>query len=424
MLEYATEEVIDMTGVVTPTMASVIGNFAAEYLKAYGKRMPQRHRHAIDALGRCRTARAGGEVVLCTACGSQSYVFHSCRHRSCTKCNRLKGQEWFEARQSELLPVPYFHIVFTVPEELRRLIRSHQVKVYAVLMRAAADTLKEIAANPKHLGGEIGVMAVLHTWTRQLEYHPHVHCLVPSGFVDAEGRWHEVSRPWFAPGETLAKVFRAKLCAGMRKVVEGLQLPGSIHHKPWVVHVDRPVDGRDRVLQYLSRYVHRGPMSDSRIEEVDSEYVTFKYQDKDRRKSKKMRLKGREFLRRFLQHVMPKGFHRARYYGLWGKANRARLKALRAELLAAKGQDATAPTGSSAVSAHQPTACKEKKCPMCDAGGLCPLGRFFGRGEYPPPLLLASGKGRRRIKVPFPRVEAYIAAWRRANPRPATTAPS
>jgi hypothetical protein len=423
-IEDAADEVIDLTGPVAATMANVVGKFGAEYLKAYGKKMPWTHRNAIDAIGRCRTPRAGGEVVACSACGSQSYVFRSCRHRSCTKCNRHKGQEWYEARQSELLPTPYFHIVFTVPEELRRVIRTHQVKVYPELMRAAAETLKDIGANPAHLGGEIAVMAVLHTWTRTLEYHPHVHCLVPSGFLDADGRWHEVKRPWFAPGETLAEVFRAKLCAGMRKVVDGLQLPGSIHHKPWVVHVDRPVDGRDRVLQYLSRYVHRGPMSDSRILRVDDEHVTFKYQDKDRRKKPKtMQLKGREFLRRFLQHVTPKGFHRVRYYGLWGKANRRRLQALRAELLAAKELDAGATTSSSAIPEHQPTACKEKKCPMCDSGGLYRLGIFFRRGEVPPALRLAAGNGR-RIRVPFPEVAAYIAAWRRAHPRPATTAPS
>ena len=374
--------------------------------------MPWMHRRALEAIEICRTPRAGGQVVRCSDCGDESYVWGSCRNRACTRCAGHKAEEWLAARRAELLPVRHFHVVFTVPEELRRVFRKGQGPVYSALMRAATSTLMEVAADPNQLGGEIGILAVLHTWTRTLEYHPHVHCLVPAGYVDSHDVWHEVDSPWLVAHEILAKVFRAKLCALLRTVVPGLQLPGSIFHIPWVVHVERPLHGHEVVLEYLARYVHRGPISDSRLVSMDAESVQLKYRDKTRRGWKVMKLKGREFLRRMLQHVLPKGFHRVRYYGLWSRRRRPRLLALRAELRARTPEVATA-------SRRAPR--RECRCPSCDSNNLG-IVAFFRRGETPPTL--------KRPNSPVPTVppgtpmrpsdyHALTAKWARPDPPPA-----
>ena len=359
-------------------MADVIGRFGPSYRASYDKAMLPSHREALESLAVCRTPAAGGQVVRCADCGTESYVWRSCRNRACTKCTRLKGEDWLQARRAELLPVPYFHIVFTVPESLRRTFRKHQEALYSAIMASSSETLTEVARDPRHLGGDIGVMAVLHTWTRTLEYHPHVHCLVPAGYLDSQGGWHEVSRPWLAPHEVLANVFRAKLCAKMRAAVPRLQLPGSAYSKPWVVHVDLPLHGKDVVLTYLARYVHRGPMSESRLLSMDDKFVTFKYRDRERKDWKVMTLKGREFLRRYLQHVLPKGFHRVRYYGFWATAKRPQLKILRAKLVSEAGRREGA-------AAAAPVARRECRCRACDSNRVS-IVRFFGRGDPIPQL--------------------------------------
>ena len=327
----------------------------------------------------------GGHVVLCNACGVQEYAYHSCRHRSCPKCGQQQGEDWLDARRKELLPVPYFHVVFTVPKELRRIIRKHQRVLYRALITAAARTLLEVARNPRHAGGNIGVMAVLHTWTRTLEFHPHVHCLVPAGVIDEHGQWRGIDRPWLAPHKLLAKVFRAKLLALMSAEVPGLHPPGSVFRTPWVVHVDLPKHGSDRVLQYLARYVHRTALSDHRILKVTATHVLFKYRDRERRHWHTMKLSGQEFLRRFLQHVWPKGFHKVRYFGFWSRASQEQLQAVRNQLL---GQQAQSPTtGPTATLDTSQTANQLpawRICPHCKTGHRIILARFNAGSPQPP----------------------------------------
>lgn len=371
-------------------MAGVVRQFGPSYLARFGKSMPGSHLTAMRAIERCRTPVLGGHVVECDRCRVQDYAYHSCRHRSCPKCMQQKGEEWFEARRQELLPVPYFHVVFTVPEKLRWIIRRHQRVLYPVLLQAAAETLLEIGADPKHVGGTIGLMTVLHTWTRTLEYHPHVHCLVPAGYVDPNGAWHAVKRPWLAPDKVLANVFRGKLCAMIRAAVDGLQLPGSVFHTSWVVHVDIPKHGTDTVLEYLSRYVHRVALSDHRILEVNDKQVFFKYRDRERKNWKTMRLAGHEFLRRFLQHVWPKGFHKVRYYGLWSRKSQAQLAAIRQQLLAAGNAKAAATTPAPKPTlGTEPATPRWLQCPHCSGGRRIILCRFSA-GSMPPPLRSAS----------------------------------
>jgi hypothetical protein len=285
-------------------------------------------------------------------------------------------------------------VVFTVPQALRRHIRTHQFKLYGTMMKAVAETLKYLAEESEdwNLGGRIGFMSVLHTWTRTLEYHPHVHCLVPAGALLADGTWREVDRPWLAPSWALANVFRATFCRMIRAEVPGLQLPGSIFTTPWVVHCDKPVGRTDNVLGYLGRYVNRGPLSESRILKVTKKEVTFKYRDRTRLHWQTMTLKGSEFLRRYLQHITPKGFHKVRYYGFWAKNARDKLKAIRQQL-EAQGQGEVA----GVAQTHAPQPAEEgRKCPVCKAGRLCVV-TAWRRGEPPPSINL-----HRKVPTPLP----------------------
>ncbi|MDP1966588.1 MAG: transposase [Reyranella sp.] len=353
-------------------MAHVLARFGPAYLARYGTSMPRAHRDAMARMLSCRTAARGGHLLECGRCGAKDFAFHSCGHRGCPKCSTAQGQAWLDERREELLPVPYFHVVFTVPEKLRWIIRTHQRELYPVLLKAVGKTLLQVGR--KHVGGMIGAMMVLHTWTRALEYHPHVHCLIPAGHLDAQGQWHAVTRPWFAPRKELALVFRAKLKALMLAAVKGLRLPGSIFRTPWVVHVEQPYHGVDTVLRYLARYIHRGPLSERRILEVSSTHVTFQYRDRERKSWLTMRLKGFEFLRRFLQHVLPKHLHKVRYIGFWRESNRPQLRELRRTLLGQAGLPTVAPTvepadGEAVVPAWL-------RCPHCDHGPREIIGHF------------------------------------------------
>lgn len=345
-------------------MAHVLARFGPAYLARYRASMPQPHLDAMERMLACRTLARGGHLLQCVECGAKDFAFHSCGHRVCPKCSGAQGQTWLDERREELLPVSYFHVVFTVPDALRRIIRTHQRVLFPLLLKVVGETLIEVGRT--QLGGMIGAMMVLHTWTRTLEYHPHVHCLIPAGYLDAEGQWHGVSRSWFAPHNVLALVFRAKLAAQMRAVVEGLQLPGSIFHTPWVVHVDQPYHGVDTVLRYLARYIHRGPLSERRILEVSSTHVTFQYRDRERTAWKTMRLSGFEFLRRFLQHVLPKHLHKVRYIGFWRRSNRPQLRELRQTLLGKAGLPTAAPTTESPDADGEQGVPAWLRCPHCD----------------------------------------------------------
>ena len=304
-------------------IAEVFRRFAADYLSAHGASMLPSHRRAIDDILDCRTAALGGQVWRCEACNTEVFSYHSCGNRSCPKCHTAQTQEWLERRQAELLPVPYFHITITVPAELRAVLRANQRDGYGVLMQACAAAIIELARDPRYVGGTVGVLAVLHTWTQQLNLHPHVHCLVSGGGIsDDASTWHPARRKFLVPIKALAKLVRGKFRAMLRRKCPDLVIPDAVWRRPWILHVTAWGNGEQAVLEYLARYVFRVALTNTRIVALDDEAVTIQYKERKTGRRRTCRLSGDEFMRRFLQHVLPRGFHKVRYFGLWHPAQR------------------------------------------------------------------------------------------------------
>ena len=293
---------------------------------------------AVNAIVSCRTAALGGHVRKCDGCQYVEQAYNSCRNRHCPKCQSLKRLQWLEARMSDLLPVQYFHVVFTVPDVLNPLILRNQRVLYNVLFRAASETLREVAANPKNLGAQIGFIALLHTWSQTLLDHPHLHCVVPGGGLTPDGRqWIHCPANFFVPVRVLSCVFRGKFLEyAERSFASGeLVFPGQIASlaeagafkqllrsackTKWVVYAKRPFAGPKQVLEYLGRYTHRVALSNNRLVALEDGKVSFTWKDyRDEGKRKTMTLEATEFMRRFLLHVLPKGFVRIRHYGFLG----------------------------------------------------------------------------------------------------------
>ena len=303
----------------------------------------------LSDLSACRTAALGGQVRRCDGCGLFDYRYHSCGNRHCPQCGGQKRADWLEKRRAELLDVPYFHVVFTLPHTLSALILGNREVLYDLLFAASAQTLLEVAANPRHLGAHIGVLAVLHTWGQQLEHHPHVHCVVPGGglacdeggTVEEPWRWQSCRPTFFLPVKVLGHVFRGKYVAGLRRAYEQGQLrfAGStaelaeptrfqallneLYTKDWVVYAKEPFAGPQVVLKYLSGYTHRVALSNHRLVAVTQEAVTFTWKDDTADcQQKEMTLSGVEFVRRFCLHVLPRGLVRMRQYGLLANRDR------------------------------------------------------------------------------------------------------
>jgi hypothetical protein len=304
------------------------------------------HRKVLDAIVRCRTAALGGHRDQCVRCGHQAISFNSCRNRHCPKCQGNARAKWLAARSAELLPVPYFHVVFTLPHSLSALVLQNKRLLYDLLYRTSAATMLELARGPKHLGADIGFLGVLHTWGQNLEHHPHVHYIVPAGGLALDGsRWIDSSRRFFLPVHALSRVFRGKFVAGlMQYFAQGkLQFHGSqqylaapgcfsrflrqLFQTDWVVYAKPPFGGAEHVLNYLARYTHRVAISNHRIVALENGSVSFRWRDYAHGgKNKVMTVSAHEFLRRFLLHVLPGGLVRIRHFGLF--ANRRRRAAL------------------------------------------------------------------------------------------------
>ncbi len=301
-------------------------------------------RAVVDRITACRTARLGGHIDACDACGHRQISYNSCRNRHCPKCQGSAQAAWLEARQADVLPVPYAHVVFTIPQVLAPLALQNPTLVYDLLLRTSACTLQEIARNPKHLGARLGFFSILHTWGQTLVHHPHVHCVVPAGGLSEDGRTWRACRPgFFLPVRVLSRLFRGKFLAGLRDAFgDGrLELHGSLApyrssrafegllfkslRTEWVVYAKPPFDGPERVLEYLSRYTHRIAISNHRLLHVNDEAVTLRYKDYRSGRSRSLTLPLTEFCRRFLLHVLPKGLVRIRYYGFLANGHRARL---------------------------------------------------------------------------------------------------
>jgi hypothetical protein len=301
-------------------------------------------RRVMTAIEICRTAALGGHVERCDDCAHTRIAYNSCRNRHCPKCQWMAAQAWLEARQAELLPVPYFHVVFTLPAAIGAIAYQNKAKVYGLLFKAAAETLTTIAADPKHLGADIGLTAVLHTWGQNLDHHPHVHCIVPGGGVSPDGkRWTPCRPGFFLPVRVLSRLFRRLFLEGLQALhdagelqfftdLAGLNEPDAFqaHLAPlrtqeWVVYAKRPFAGPQQVLAYLARYTHRVAIANSRLLDLNDHHVSFRwkdYRENGDHKNKVMKLAVGEFMRRFLLHVLPDGFHRIRHYGLFANGHR------------------------------------------------------------------------------------------------------
>ena len=316
-------------------------------VRAHGKEYRQKHRlsaaeeKVLRHVSSCRTAALGGHLDLCYQCGHQRISYNSCRDRHCPKCQSLARADWLEERLARLLPVPYFHVVFTLPEEINPLALGNKKLVYGILFAVAAATLKAIAADPKHLGAQIGLTAVLHTWGQNLLFHPHLHCVVTGGGLSADGgRWVAGRKHYFLPVKVLGRLFRGKFLDALHRAWQKghLRLSGSsaelanpatwgafkdsLYRKPWVVYAKPPFGGPEHVFRYLGRYTHRVAIANHRLVDISNGRVTFTVKDySDGCQRKLLCLEAVEFLRRFLLHVLPKGLVRIRHYGLQAGRN-------------------------------------------------------------------------------------------------------
>jgi hypothetical protein len=347
------------------SLADVLRRHGPAYVERHGAGLLPSHRRAMQAIVHCRTPLMGGHVAVCTRCGGEHLVFHSCQHRACPRCGHDATERWIAKQRELLLPVPYFHVVFTLPAELRQLMRAHQKTLLPVLLRAAFESLASLCADPHFLGGRIGALAVLHTWTRTLAWHPHVHMLVPGGALAPDGRTWLRAPPgrklYLVPQRALAKHFRGRFLHLARRALPHIFFPHIPWGKSWVVFAKPVVHGAGKVLDYLGRYVHKTALSGKAIVGCDDGTVTFTYRDNRDHRRKAMTLPADEFLRRFLQHVPPKGLHRVRAFGLLHPARRKTLHQLQL-LLATKS--------SSHASAPAPPVRPARRCPHCGQDSL------------------------------------------------------
>lgn len=282
---------------------------------------------AMNAILNCRTARLGGHMDVCTECGNTQISYNSCRNRHCPKCQTLAKERWIDAQKANLLDVGYFHVVFTVPQELNTLIYRNQRKLYNLLFRAVSETLQELAKDEKYLGAAIGHTAVLHTWGQNLMFHPHIHCIVPAGGLTQIGTWKDSRKKFFLPVKVLSRKFRGKFLALLLE--QDLNIEASLldccYKKEWVVYCKPPFKTAACVVEYLGRYTHRVAISNNRLLNLADGKVAFKWRDyKDASKQKEMSVSAEEFIRRFLMHILPHGFMKIRHYGFLASRSKAK----------------------------------------------------------------------------------------------------
>jgi hypothetical protein len=401
-------------------LADVIRAFGPAFEERYGHTVAPAQRRALRDLVRCRTAALGGHVEACDACGQVRIAYNSCRNRNCPKCQAAARAAWLERQAADLLPVEYFHLVFTLPNAIGPVGLQNPSLVYGTLFRAAADSLSALAADPKHLGAELGFLAVLHTWGQTLTLHPHVHCVVPGGGLSPGGqRWVSCRPGFLLPVRPLSRLFRGKYLATLQRfhqqgrlVLAGRQAelvhPGrfarwidELRGSDWVVYAKPPFGGPERVLKYLARYTHRVAISNHRLASLDARTVSFHWKDyADANTPKVMTLDGVEFLRRFLQHVLPSGFVRIRHFGLLANRHReeklARCRSLlnatptvcNPELLPAEPTEATK-TESGVGAAADAVPESSVRCPVCGKGRMVVI-EVLPRSDTRSPSVLAA----------------------------------
>jgi hypothetical protein len=383
-------------------VADVFHRYGADWRRANAGHLSLGQLQVMSAIEQCRSAALGGHVERCEDCGHSRIAYNSCRNRHCPKCQGAAAEDWLAAREADLLPVGYFHVVFTLPAEIAPIAYQNKAVVYDLLFRTAAETLLTIAADPRHLGARIGATAVLHSWGSAMTHHPHVHMIVPSGGISLDGtRWVRCKPRFLLPVRVLSRLFRRLFLAALADahVAGRLAFFGEIEdlrrreafdahlaplkRKKWFVYARPPFSGPETVLAYLARYTHRVAISNRRLIALDERGVTFRYKDYRRNgqpRYRTMTLSADEFIRRFLLHVLPKGFHRIRHYGLLAsascKANIARAK----DLMAATMPEVDPPA---AHDTADPDATTDNRppCPRC--GGRMIIVEVFARGAAP-----------------------------------------
>lgn len=369
-------------------LAGIFRQHGASYRAAH--RLSRQQQRVMRAIETCRTAELGAHVESCSQCRHLQISYNSCRNRHCPKCQNRERAAWLESRKAELLPVEYFHVVFTLPEQVARIAFQNQAVVYTLLFRAASQTLLTIARDPKHLGAEIGFFALLHTWGQNLLYHPHLHCVVPGGGLSPDQRGWVGCRPgFFLPVRVLSRQFRRLLLAGLEAAfhdgklkfygdLEPLRDAASLRdylaplaEREWVVYAKPPFGGPQQALEYLGRYTHRVAFSNERLLAVSDGQVTFQWKDyrrQDRPQSRVMTLPAEEFIRRFLLHTLPPGFQRIRYFGLLANRHREPRLMLCRQLLTHPAADLLPPPQACRQLARTLGAPPLLRCPRCGAG--------------------------------------------------------
>jgi hypothetical protein len=367
-------------------VADVFRQHEQEFLARWGDTLSPQQRKAFRDICACRTAALGARIEQCDQCFYQNIRFNSCRNRHCPKCQSTARDNWLARTAKELLPVPYSHVVFTLPGRLSPLVLQNPKLIYSILFRSVSETLLEIARDPRWLGAQLGFLAVLHTWSQKMLHHPHLHCLVPAGGLSADhARWIRCRKRFFLPAEVLRRKFRGKFLALLATAfrrkklrllgqLQSLKRPEAfdrflceLRRPRWVVEVRPPFGGPEHVLQYLARYTHRVAISNGRLIELHDGQVTFRWRDSaDHNQQKRMTLDAIEFMRRFLLHILPPGFVKIRHFGFLANCNRGSALQLCEVLL-------NAPAPPQLLTDRQQDAVA-RKCPCCGVGTLCLLG--------------------------------------------------
>ena len=400
-------------------LADILRRHGDAYRAQHESSLSSTQRRVMQAIAACRTAALGGHVEACDDCGHQRISYNSCRNRHCPKCQSLARAQWIEDRQAELLPVPYFHVVFTLPEEIAAIAHQNKAVVYNLLFAATADTLRTIAADPKHLGAEIGFFAVLHTWGQTLVHHPHLHCVVPGGGLSADGeRWVACRPGFFLPVRVLSRFFRGRFLELLKQAfdrdeleffsaLEGLRERDTfrryldpLRKKEWIVYAKAPFAGPEQVLDYVGRYTHRVAISNNRLLDIEDGHVTFRWKDyRDGDAQKTMTLTAEEVIRRFLLHVLPPGFQRIRYYGFLGNRYREeKLEQCRRLLQTSPRTPTAEKTDADVTDAKGPSDYRDRYealtgvslhvCPACGRGRMITLEQVSPSKAQDPPRVL------------------------------------
>jgi Putative transposase/Transposase zinc-binding domain len=374
-----------------PTVAEVIRSCLDEFLEKYGSKLTPEQRRTLKDLASCRTAALGGHVLGCPECGHQQIAYNSCGNRHCPVCQATAAARWLEKQAADLLPTPYFHVVFTLPDALDPIALANPRVVYDLLLRSAAETLLELAADPDHLGAQTGALTVLHTWGQNLQFHPHVHCVVPGGGLSPDGtRWVASPRSFFLPIGVLSRVFRGKFLAGLRAALAKGELRfaaarferlvSAAVRTHWVVYVKPPFGSPEQVLKYLARYTHRVAISNARILDFEDGMVRFRYKDYAHGNRKRvMTLTALEFVRRLLLHVLPTGFVRIRHYGILSNRNRRQKLELCRRLLEsskASEPEPESPEETKETRDSPSSVTPTRVCPICGAGRMIVIAEF------------------------------------------------